>query len=102
MEIIKILSKKISDEIEDAREYAKMANEYRETYPETARTLYGISIEEMDHMSRIHNAVANIIENYRKKNGEPPADMMAVYEYLHREWIDRAAEVKILQAMYKE
>ena len=102
MKLIEKLSDKISEEIHDAKCYVKMAMEYRDEYPDMARTLYGISLEEMDHMNRLHNVVVDIIEKYRKTNGEPPAAMMAVYEYLHKKQIDNAAEVKTLQAMYKE
>lgn len=35
-------------------------------------------------------------------DGAPPADMQAVYDYLHAEHIERAAKVRTLQAMYKE
>lgn len=101
MKIIKILSKKIDEEISDAKDYAKMANQYKEEYPELARTLYNISLQEMDHMSLLHNEVADIIKKYRDEHGEPPADMLAVYNYLHEEQIEKAAEAKSLQAMYK-
>lgn len=101
MKIIKILSKKIEEEIGDAKSYAKMALEYRESYPELSRTLYQISLQEMDHMNLLHNEVAEIIRKYREQNGEPPADMMAIYNYLHEEQIERATEVKTMQGMYK-
>ena len=97
MKIIEKLSEKISDEIHDAKVYAQMALEHREDYPDLARTLYDLSTEEMGHMSRLHSAVAEIIEQYRKTNGEPPAAMMAVYDYLHKKQIEQAAEVKRLQ-----
>ena len=101
MKLIEKLSEKISEEIHDAKCYVKMAMEYRDEYPDMARTLYGISLEEMDHMSRLHNVVVDIIEKYRKTNGEPPAAMMAVYDYLHKKQIDKATEVKSMQDMYK-
>ena len=102
MKIIETLSEKIEEEINDAKEYARMALEYRDEYPALAQTLYDLSTEEMGHMSRLHTTVANIIEQYRKDKGEPPAAMMAVYDYLHKKQIVQAAEAKNLQAMFME
>ena len=102
MKLIERLSDKIGDEIHDAKSYAKMALEVKDEHPDLARTLYGISLEEMEHMSRLHKAVAEIIEAYRKEHGEPPASMLAVYDYLHQQHIAKAAEARNLQAMYKE
>lgn len=61
-----------------------------------------LSMEEMKHMQILHNQVTKIIESYRKTNGEPPAPMLAVYDYLHEKFIDEAKEVRMLQQMYKE
>lgn len=102
MKVIKVLSNKISEEICDAKAYAKLSIEYKEEYPELSRVLYALSTQEMEHMNKLHAEVTEIIRKYRETNGEPPADMMAVYEYLHNEQIEKALEVKTLQAMYKE
>ena len=102
MKVIKVLTDKIREEICDAKSYAELALEYKETYPDLARTFYNLSMQEMDHKTMLHNEATEIIKRYREKNGEPPADMMAVYEYLHKEHIEKALEVKTLQAMYKE
>jgi len=102
MKVIKVLSDKIAEEISDAKAYAKLAIEYKEERPELARTFYSLSMQEMDHMTVLHNSVTEIIKQYRESNGEPPADMMAVYDYLHKQQIDKSLEVKMLQTMYKE
>jgi len=102
MKLIKILSEKIEEEINDAKSYVEMAIKHKEDYPELSRTLYNISMQEMEHKNMLHNEVTEIIRKWRETNGEPPADMLAVYEYLHNRQIEKALEVKTLQTMYKE
>lgn len=102
MKIIEMLSERINEEINDAKFYAKMALEYQDKYPDVAQTLYEISLEEYDHMNMLHSAVAGLIEEYRKTNGEPPAAMLAVYDYMHKQQIKKANKAKAIQAMFKE
>jgi len=95
MKIIEKLSEMIDEEIHDAMKYAKCALEHDDD-PELQRTFTMLSNEELNHMNILHAQVVRIIKKYRETNGEPPADMMAVYNYLHKKQIDKVAEVKSL------
>ena len=101
MKIIQKLSEKIEDELNDAECYARMALEYRDEYPELARISNNLSAQELDHMNALHAVVVQIIDQYRRTHGDPPAEMQAVYDYLHKRHIDHTAEVGVLRSMYK-
>ena len=101
MKIIQVVSDRIEDELEDAWWYAEHAVLYKEDYPHLADTFSRLSEEEMRHMNMLHAEVVSMIDQHRKEKGEPPKEMMAVYDYLHKRQIDKASEVKVLQGMYK-
>lgn len=73
----------IDEELHDAEKYIKRALEVKQDYPEVAELMNMLSGEEMRHMQMLHNQVVKLIDNYRKTEGEPPASMLAVYDYLH-------------------
>lgn len=102
MKIIEQLSDYISEEISDAKKYAKLARQYREERPALAKTFYDLSMQEMDHMAALHRQVTEIIGEYRRNHGEPPADMQAVYDYIHKQQMDRSEEVRMIQQMFRE
>lgn len=101
MKIIKCLSEKIEDELQDAKEYIEKALKLKSDDPDTAELFYELSTEEMDHMSRLHQRVQEIIEEQEEKSGEPPKDMLTLYEYLHEKHTASATEIKVKQAMFK-
>lgn len=101
MKEIKLLMEHIEDEVCDAHTYAELAVEYQSTDPETAELFYKLSGEEMSHMYALHKNVVRLIDAYRREKGEPPADMMAVYEYLHKRMIEKVEKAGVVQGMYK-
>ena len=91
----------IGEEIHDAEKYARCALSNKDEYPSLAELFVRLSDEEMQHMNLLHEKTVEMIEKYRREKGEPPAAMMAVYNYLHEKHIDEAADVKRLRAMYR-
>ena len=102
MTIIKCLSEKIEEELHDAGEYVDLAMRWKHDEPDTAEVFYELSTEEMGHVDKLHKEVTELIEDYRRDHGDPPAGMMALYEYLHEKHIAEAMQVRIRQGMYKE
>ena len=101
MKIIKLLSEKIQDELDCAECYMKKAIQQKEEFPEVAQVFYTLSVGNMDRIDKLHTQVVSIIKEYRTKNGQPPAPMMAIYNYLHQRHIDKTIGIKKLQEMFK-
>lgn len=100
MKIIQSLVEKIDEELMDAEKYIDCAYHHRDEYPELSAVFFRLSREEMAHMSALHDQVVRFIEDYKKSN-EVPADMKALYDYLHERQVDWANKIKIKQDTYK-
>ena len=101
MKIIKKLEELIEEEIEGIERYAKMAVELKAEHPSLAQVLYTISTQEDSHQAALHGEVVKLIEEHRRAHGEPPAPMMAVYDYLHKRHIEALAKARRYQDLYK-
>ena len=101
MKIIKCLSELIDEELGDAQKYVDLAMKWKQDEPQTADLFWELSTEEMGHVDKLHEEVKELIEEYRKEHGEPPKEMLTLYEYLHEKHIADAMQVKIKQSMYK-
>ena len=101
MTIIKCIAEKIEEELNDANAYVDLAMKWRQDEPDTAEVFYQLSLEEMGHVDKLHQEVTELIDDYRKDNGEPPKDMMVLWNYLHDRHMETATQIKVKQGMYK-
>ena len=102
MRKIQELSDKIEEELKDACSYIDLAFDLMESDKPTADLYAQLSMEEMGHVDKLHARVVALIEAYRKEKGEPPAEMMWRYNYLHDQHKKKATKIKVKQAVYKE
>lgn len=102
MIVIKELIEKMDDELEGASSYIDMAHKYKESDKVLADIFYTKSLEEFKHHDDLHAQIVRIIQAYRLKNGEPPKEMQAIYDWEHKKAIEKAKDVKIRQELYKK
>ena len=94
MKVIAKIIDMIQDELEGAEEYALSAMKWKKDYPKLSEKLHELASVEMQHSRILHDAVTNLIDTYRSEHGEPPSDMLAIYNYEHEKAIKKAAEIK--------
>ena len=96
MKIIKKLAEMIEEELEDAEKYAKCSLKHRDDDPELSHVFHELATEEMRHADMLHGEVVKLIEKHKHEHGDPPAAMLAVWEYVHERNIEKAHAVGIL------
>ena len=102
MKIIKKLSCFIDEEIGDAEKYARLALEYKDEDPALAQTFYTLSIDEMKHMTMLHESVVKLISQVQEEDDPRIEGMRMAYEVLHEKAIDDATKVRVMQNMFRE
>ena len=100
MKIIKCIAEKIEEELHDADAYIGLAMSWKEEQPEAAKVFYELSLEEMGHADKLHAEVTRLISEYRQKGGEPPKEMLTLWNYLHEKHTAEAMAIKVKQGMY--
>ena len=101
MKIIAKLVDRIDDELEGAKTYTKLAHKYKIEYPRLADKFIELAEAEMNHMKILHGEVTRLIEDVRQREGEPPAEMMAIYNYEHGKHVEKAAMVRQMMEEYR-
>ena len=102
MQIIKELAHYIDEELGDAQKYVKKALCLKEDNPQLAQVFFQLSMEEMEHMNRLHTEVTRIISKHKESGEDIPEGMELAYEILHEKMIDWAKEIKVMQNMFRE
>lgn len=102
MKIIKIISEDIEKELDYAEDCIKKAVQYKTEFPDVARVYDSLCTAHLNCAKNLHDQVVSIINKYKSEKGEPPAPMMAIYEYLHERQINKTIGVRNLQEIFKQ
>lgn len=84
----------IDDELEGAENYALYALKVKADFPKLAQKMNELAGVELQHVRILHSEVEKLIQGYREEKGEPPKEMLAVYEFEHKKAIKKAAEIR--------
>jgi hypothetical protein len=101
MKEIKKMAEEIREELEDAEKYAKEAAAHKGVDDQTATMYADLSQQELGHAERIHSRVTEIIKRHRTEHGEPPAPMLAVWEWEHGKMIEHEAKIRTMLDMIR-
>jgi ferritin len=101
MKEMELLADKIAEELNYAERYIRLALEYRDELPAMSKTFYDLSNDEMNHANLLHKQTVQLIDEYRRNHGDPPADMQSIYDYLHKKHMEHAHDIRIWQDSYK-
>lgn len=101
MRIIKVIVERIKHEVKEADIYINKAILYKSEYPKMSDVFCKIGEDKLKNINMLHELVVSFINEYRSKKEEPPAAMMAIWEYEHKNMIDEIAELKVKLSMYR-
>lgn len=101
MKAIMCLTDKIAEELHDADEYIELAMKWKDEDQDVGDLFYELSTEEMGHVDKLHAEVVDQIKVYKEEQGQPPKDMMELYDHIHQKHLEEAMIIKVKQGMYK-
>lgn len=96
MKLIKTIVTQIKMEIDAAEDYAESAIEIKDKDTTLKEMYIKLANAELEHVDILHNAVVRIIDKHRMEKGEPPKEMMAIWEWEHEKQIEEVIEIKMM------
>jgi hypothetical protein len=90
----------IAEELEGAKNYIETALDYKVAGNNTRYTKYKeMSMQELNHAMNLHEFAAQDIEQLKSVYPDIPQDMMDKWQHSHKNFVEKAAWIKQMQAM---
>lgn len=102
MRSIKGIVEDIREELEGAEKYAKRAAHNKGSDDGLAAMYAEMAQQELTHADKLHGRAVEMIKKHRMEHGEPPAAMLAVWEWEHEKMNEQAAKIKSMIDMARK
>ena len=102
MKILKDLIGKADDTLEEIEWYTEKAHILRSEHKALADTYIKIAETHIGIYKMLHDRMVGLIEEEKRKGVQPPASMLAIWEYEHEKLVKEFAEVKYSIEEYKK
>lgn len=90
----------IAEELDGAKNYIETALDYKVAGDTNRYTKYKeMSVQELGHAMALHEMAAQDIQKLKSVYPDVPQDMMDKWEHSHREFVEKTAWIKQMQAM---
>ena len=90
----------IAEELEGAKNYIETALDYKVAGDTNRYTKYKeMSVQELGHAMALHEMAAQDIQRLKSVYPDVPQDMMDKWEHSHKEFVEKTAWIKQMQAM---
>ena len=90
----------IAEELDGAKEYIEKALDYKVAGDTNRYAKYkDMSVQELGHAMALHEMAAQDIQKLKAVYPDIPQDMMDKWEHSHKEFVEKTAWIKQMQAM---
>ena len=94
MKVIKKIIEHMDDSLDEAYDYYMDYVLYKEEHPKYANLSLELARTHMDLYNRLHQVVVNSINDYKVTSGEPPKEMLVIWNYEHERLVEEYENLK--------
>ena len=94
MRVIKKIIEHLDNTLDEANEYYTDYVMYKDEYPKVSMTALEMAKVHLDLYSKWHQVIVSLINDYKVTSGEPPKEMMTIWNYEHEKLIEHYEDLK--------
>lgn len=102
MKVLKHLIEKADDTLEEVEWYAEKALHYKTEHKQLADVYNKIADMHIQIYDMLHKQMVELIDEHKRMGHNPPAEMLAIWEYEHEKLIEEFSEAKVMVDEYKK